>query len=122
MKEYLIHQSWSNDFQIVVDAYRDQLSSIKEDLLQRSALLDKATVDNPDRSAWYEEYRRQSADLLQRLIDSGVLVPRESVDRIALETDRGLRASFGLFTKGSEFPESSEHPALLNVRHPVKLS
>ena len=112
LETHLIHGSWADDFQQVVDAYSQQLLRIKEDLLQRSALLDEPIESSDNSSLWYEEYRARTADMLQQLVAEGIITSDSPIERNDMETDTSLRARFGLYTKSSEFPEPDEHPEL----------
>ena len=121
--EYLNAPSWQRVLQAHVDQFRRQNDSIVEILGRRSAILREPVAPSDDRFGWYAAYEARSATAIKALIDAGRLVTADgrmpTLD--VLRRDSQLRAGAGLYTKGDNLPEASEHPQLTTRLRIVEL-
>jgi hypothetical protein len=123
--DYLITQPWKGVLEPHVKRYDEQLARIREFLVKRSEPLHRPVADSADKLGWYDTYRVATETLLKRMAEAGALVPPQRVQAFAgvssgamapppidYGNDREVRQAAGIFTKGSEYPEPSEHPRL----------
>lgn len=119
--DYLITSPWRGALQPHVANYDRQLSDIRAFLTSRSQPLHKPVADSADKLGWYTAYQVATEASLKLLAAAGALhlPPAAAAAQGANEPsapdfaiDPAVRAVAGFFTKGSEFPEPTEHPVL----------
>ena len=112
-KDYLLTPKWKGVLQPHVDKYNQQLTSIRRDLAQRSAVLRDPIADSGDLFAWYNAYVGKTKEVMLALRNGKSLIVDESKKEDAdFENGSAVRARVGFYTKIERTPEASEHPAL----------
>lgn len=132
LNNFVVSDKWNRQFQAVVDDYRDQLTRIGDDLVERSQPLAAPVSESTDPGTWYQAYLAASIGVLTDALEADAIIvddapggeagatgglggPGAAVGgwtRIQLEENESLRSILGLYTKGTAFPGPSEHERL----------
>jgi len=138
--DFLVTPAWKPILEAQVGQYDKMLSAIKNYLGNRSRSLRAPIAESTDKQVWYVTYEAVTAELLRQahsegrvvLTPSAVLNPRpvagterektaEASKEIDYSSDAKAREVLGLFTKGADFPEIKDHPALTGRLRSIEL-
>ncbi|MBA3707446.1 MAG: hypothetical protein H0W83_01345 [Planctomycetes bacterium] len=129
--QWLPTKQWKKPLEEHVALYNQQLPAIKEYLSKRSVFLHQPIASASDRSDWYAEYERRTAQLLQGLNDqNGLVLPTAAVTSkdgteappaTDFATATAIRHNAGFYTKGNSFPDPSEYPEMTMKYHIVEM-
>jgi len=138
-KDFLITERWLGVLQPHLDKYKNQLATLKTQLLSRKAWIRRPVSQTPNILEWYGDYVKASEALIARLSAANCLhlpvlaksvlpeavTPGETVTptetTAGIESPSEIRTIAGLYTKVTAFPEPKEHPLLTARLHIMEL-
>jgi hypothetical protein len=102
--DYLLTKEWKSVIDPHVEKYDLQLKALRQDLVDRSAVLAKEVSSDHGKLPWYTAYQSATAELVARLRDAGALLVTDSH---AVTAERSMPSQGGPMPPGGLAPPMS---------------